>query len=74
MEKLGGGFVSESVAGPLVEFPFDLGEVCLAVFAEVGRLREILSNQSVGVFVSASLPGTRSVTKVDCHPGRGGDV
>lgn len=66
--------VVESDARSLVELPFDAGEVSRAVHRQVGRLREVLTQQAVGVLVAAALPRARGVAEVDLRSCVGRDV
>lgn len=55
--------VAEHDAGPAVELGFDAGKVTGGVDGEIGRLREILPQQPVGVLVAAALPGLAASQK-----------
>jgi len=59
----------QSFPRALVELPCHLVEVGLRVAGQVGFLREVLSQQAVGVFVGAALPGTLRIAEVDVDLG-----
>lgn len=58
--------------GPGVEVQRDLVELILAVHRQVRALGQVLSEQAVGVFVAAALPGAVRVGEVDRHTGTQG--
>jgi hypothetical protein len=51
----------------LIETQRDLVQFGLRVAGKVGSLRQVLSQQAVGVFVGSSLPGAVRITEVDFH-------
>src|SRR5664279_4869774 len=55
-ELFGGCLPAEGLAGAGVEFRGDRGDPLGAVDAQIGALRKILPQQSVGVLVARSLP------------------
>ena len=61
----------QSFPRSLVELSSDLIEVGLGVAGQVGFLGEVLSQQTVGVFVGAALPWALRIAEVDVD--RGGD-
>src|SRR4030095_8339386 len=58
VEGFGRGVPIESLARTSVDRRSHGGEVVGAVSAQVGALREVLSQQTVGVLVRSALPGT----------------
>ena len=44
-----------------------LVEIGLRIVGQVGFFRKVLSQQAVGVFVGAALPGALRITEVDLH-------
>ena len=56
VEGLGGGLPAEGFAGSTVQDVGDGVQVVSCVSAEVGAFGEVLSEESVGVLVGASLP------------------
>ncbi len=59
---------------PLVEPISDRIELFLAVERQVSALRQVLSQEPVGVLAGPSLPGAMGVAEVDLHPGLGGQL
>ena len=53
----------------VVEFCGDVVEVGLGVVRDLGALREVLTQQPVGVLVAAALPGAARVAEVDGDTG-----
>jgi transposase InsO family protein len=68
VERLCGRFPVERLSGPGIEGRGHGADLLGAVRAEVGAFREVLSQQSVGVLVSAALPRALRITEVDLHP------
>ena len=66
--------VAEDKAGPIVEFGGDEVEVGSGVHGEVGALREVLTEQSVGVLVGGPLPGCSGLAEEDAYAGRRFDL
>ena len=64
----------EDFARPVVEPLSDDVEVVLGVCAEVGSLGEILSDEAVGVFVAAALPGAVGIGEPDLDAGILGEL
>jgi hypothetical protein len=58
----------------LIEAQGDPVQVHLRKAREVCSLREILSQQAVGVFVAAALPRTAWIAEVNLHVGCDGEV
>ena len=69
MEFTRWSFKVQSFPRAFVELPCDLVEVGLGIAGQVGFLREVLSQQSIRVFVGAALPGTLRITEVDVDLG-----
>jgi hypothetical protein len=68
------GVVAELFSGAFVELGGDVGDVDGWVDCQVGSLREILTDASVLVLVSASLPRAGAFGEEDPDTGRGGQV
>jgi hypothetical protein len=68
VESLGRSLPAEALSGAAVEGRRDGDEIVGAVLAEVCALREVLSQQAVGVLVCAPLPGALRVAEVDRQP------
>jgi hypothetical protein len=64
VEFLFGAEPVECFAGSVVEFGGDCGEVFCGVGGEVGAFGEVLTEQSVGVFVGSAMPGRASRTAI----------
>jgi hypothetical protein len=62
-----GSFNAQSFSWALVEAQGYLVEIGLRIAGQVGFLREVLSQQAIGVFVGAALPGALRITEVDLH-------
>jgi hypothetical protein len=56
-EEFCGRFPTEGFAWPGIELPGDVVELFLGEEGEVGSFGQVLSEQAVGVFADASLPG-----------------
>ena len=69
VEGLGGGLPIEGFAGSTVECCGDGVQVASGVSAEVGAFEEVLAEETVGVLVGATLPGTLGVAEVDIEVG-----
>ena len=69
VEGLGGGLPVEGFAGSTVECCGDSVQVVLCVSAEIGAFGEVLAEETVGVLVGATLPGTLGVAEVDIEIG-----
>ena len=74
VEDLLGGSHSEGLSGSVVEFVCDLSDPASGVLVEVGGLGEVLTNQSVGVLIGASLPWAVGLTEEDVDPRRRSDL
>ena len=74
MEFTRRGIKVQSLPRALVELPSHLVEVGLGVDGQISFLREVLSQQTVGVFVGAALPGALRITEVDVDLGGDGEV
>ena len=60
LESTGRSFKAQSFSRTLIELQRYLVEIGLGVAGQVGFPGEVLSQQPVGVFVGASLPGSSS--------------
>ena len=69
VEGLGGGLPAEGFAGSTVQSCGDSVQVAPGVSAEIGAFREVLAEQTVGVLVGATLPGTLGVAEVNIEIG-----
>ena len=69
VEGLGGGLPIEGFAGAVVQGRGDGVQVVLCVSAEVGAFGEILTEETVGVLVGATLPWCLGVAEVDVQVG-----
>src|SRR5580698_10555709 len=58
---------AQSFSRALIETQRDLVQLGLRVAGKVGSLRQVLSQQAVGVFVRSSLPGAVRITEVNFH-------
>ncbi|EDP61099.1 Integrase, catalytic region [alpha proteobacterium BAL199] len=65
VQDLGGCSPVEGLSGPGVEGGRHGGDILGAVLAKVCALREVLSQQAVGVFVGSSLPRAVRIAEVD---------
>src|SRR3954447_686749 len=65
VQSLGRCSPAQGLSRPAVEGDRHGREVLGAVHAEVGALREVLSQQPVGVLVRAALPGAVRIAEVD---------
>src|ERR1700731_5232147 len=69
LEFTGRSFKAQSFSWMLIEAQRYLVEIGLRITGQVGFLGEVLSQQPVGVFVGASLPGALRITEEDFHLG-----
>ena len=74
MEFTSRGIKVQSFSRALVELASHLVEVGLGVAGQVGFLREVLAQQTVGVLVGAALPGALRIAEVDVDLGGDGEV
>src|SRR5712691_8146480 len=63
------GFESQGLAGPLVELARHFVQVSLRVHRQVGSLRKILSQQTIGVLIGTALPRTLRIAEVNIDVG-----
>jgi len=61
------GFKAQGFSRALIEAQGYLVEMGLRVAGQVGFLREVLSQQAVGIFMGAALPGALRIREVDFH-------
>ena len=69
VEGLAGGLPIEGFAGSTVQSCGDSVQVVSCVSAEIGAFGEVLAEETVGVLVGATLPGTLGVAEVDVEIG-----
>src|SRR5271163_4104460 len=62
-----GSLEPQSFSRALIETQRDLVQLGLRVAGKVGSLRQVLTQQAVGVFVRSSLPGGVRITEVNFH-------
>lgn len=65
VERFGGSFPSERLAGSGIECMRDRIQFLSTVLAEIGAFREVLSQQAVRVLVCAALPRALRIAKVN---------
>ena len=65
IKRLCGRFPAQRLSRPGVEGGRDRGDLLGAVEAQIGALREVLAQQSVGVLVGAALPWALRISEVD---------
>ena len=58
---------AQSFSRALIKTQRDLVQLRLRVAGKVGSLRQVLSQQAVGVFVCSSLPGAVRIAEVNFH-------
>ena len=61
--------ILQRLSGSLVKFARHGVQLGLAVHGQVGALREVLAQKTVGVLVGAALPGTVGVAEVHLKVG-----
>src|SRR5580698_4694865 len=64
---------AQSFSRALIQTQRDLVQLRLRAAGEVGSLRQVLSQQTNGVFVGSSLPRTLRIAEVDFHIGSHGE-
>ena len=69
IERFGRGAPSESFAGATVESYGDSYEVGGAMSAQVCAFGKVLTQQTVGVLIAATLPGALRVAEVNLETG-----
>ena len=74
MEFTSGSIKVQSFPWALIELASHFIEVGLGVAGLIGFLGEVLSQQTVGVFVGAALPWTLRIAEVDVDLGGDGEV
>src|SRR5258708_5901513 len=74
LEFTGRSFKAQSFSWTLIEAQRYLVEIGLRITGQVGFLGKVLSQQPVGVFVGASLPGALRITEEDLHLGGHGEA
>src|SRR5271168_2578564 len=58
---------AQSFSRALIETQCDLVQLGLRVAGKIGSLRQVLTQQAVGVFVRSSLPGAVRITEINFH-------
>src|SRR5258708_31406045 len=74
LEFTGRSFKAQSFSWTLIEAQRYLVEIGLRITGRLGFFGEVLSQQPVGVFVGASLPGALRITEEDLHLGGHGEA
>ena len=69
VECLGWRSPVEGLARPPVEGAGHGSEFVGAMDAEIGALREVLTQKAIGVLVTATLPGAMRIAEIDLGPG-----
>jgi hypothetical protein len=69
LECPGRSFKAQGLSWTLIEAQRYLVEIGLRAAGQVGFFGEVLSQQPVGIFVGASLPGALRITEEDLHIG-----
>src|SRR5262245_61917723 len=67
LQFIGRGFEGQGLSRALIEPQSNGIEVGLGEAREIGSSREVLSQQAVGVLVTATLPWTARITEVNLH-------
>ena len=62
-----GSLKTQSLSWALIQAQCDFVQIRLGIAGEVCVLREVLSQEPVGVFVRAALPGTLRIAEVHFH-------
>src|SRR5476651_1375738 len=63
------GFEFQSLAWPFVELTCHFVQMSLRVYRQVGSVRKILSQQTIGVLIGTALPRTLRVAEVNVDVG-----
>src|ERR1035437_6001434 len=70
VESLCWGFKLQGLTGPFVELTRYFIQIGLRVHRQVGSLRKVLSQQTIGVLVGTALPRTLRIAEVNVDVGR----
>jgi hypothetical protein len=70
IKSFGWGCKSQSLTRPFVELPSRFVELSLRVHGQVGPLRKVLPQKTVGVLIGATLPRTLRIAEVNLDIGR----
>src|SRR5260370_11828297 len=72
VKSLRWGFECQSLTWPFVELTSHFVQISLRMHRQVGPLREVLPQQSIGVFIGTALPRTLRIPEVNVDVGRYG--
>ena len=67
LETLCWCFVVKRLSGSFVELSGDSTQLCLTMYRQIGAFWKVLSQQAVGIFVCATLPGAVRVAEEDVY-------
>ena len=70
VKSLRWGFECQSLTWPFVELTSHFVEMSLRIHRQVGPLREVLPQQTIGVFIGTALPRTLRIAEVNVDVGR----
>ena len=70
VKSLRWGFECQSLTWPFVELTSYFVQINLRMHRQVGPLREVLPQQSIGVFIGTALPRTLRIAEVNVDVGR----
>src|SRR5271169_736086 len=70
VKSLRWSFECQSLTRPFVELTSDFVEMSLRIHRQVGPIREVLPQQTVGVFIGTALPRTLRIAEVNVDVGR----
>src|ERR1700687_5140215 len=69
VKSLRGGFELQGLSWPFIELTGHFVQMGLRVHRQVGSLRKVLSQQTVGVLIGSALPRTLRITEVNVDVG-----
>src|ERR1700724_961212 len=72
VKSLRWGFECQSLTWPFVELASHFVQMGLRMHRQVGSLREVLPQQTIGVFIGTALPRTLRIAEVNVDVGRSG--
>src|SRR5260370_41161428 len=70
VKSLRWGFECQSLTRPFVELTSHFVQMSLRMHRQVGPLREVLPEQTIGVFIGTALPRTLRIAEVNGDVGR----